>query len=268
VANIKLLGVKDMNLYQHFRKEEHHFIDQVLEWREAVKTWYSPKLTDFLDPREQEIVRLVIGNDPEVKVSFFGGASYVERRRALLYPEYFHPTQEDFELTLFEIKYPKKFVSLEHRQILGSLMSLGLKRAKFGDILIKEERIQFVAAKDVASYVRLNLEAIGRTKISLEELELVHILQLEEQWVEETITVSSLRLDAVLAQIFHASRQKVQELIENGLVKVNWKIIEETHFECKEGDTLSARGFGRCKIFSIDGKTKKDKWRVLVGKQK
>ncbi|HZG61168.1 MAG TPA: RNA-binding protein [Anoxybacillus sp.] len=257
-----------MNLYQHFRKEEHHFLDQVLQWRESVKTWYAPKLTDFLDPREQEIVRLVIGNDPEVKLSFYGGAPFVERKRALLYPEYFEPKQEEFELTLFEIKYPHKFVSLEHRQVLGSLMSLGLKRAKFGDILIKEERIQFIVAKDVASYIQLNFDMVGKTKISLEELTLDNIVQLEEQWLEETITVSSLRLDAVLAQTFHVSRQKVQLLIENGLVKVNWKITEEPHFECKEGDTLSARGFGRCKIFSIDGKTKKEKWRVRIGKQK
>jgi RNA-binding protein YlmH len=260
--------VNEMNLYQHFRKEEHHFIDQVLEWRETVKTRYAPKLTDFLDPREQEIVRLVVGNDPEVKISFYGGAPFVERKRAFLYPEYFQPEQEDFELTLFEIKYPNKFVSLEHRQVLGSLMALGLKRAKFGDILIKEEKIQFIVTKDVASYIQFHLEMIGRTKISLEEQNLANIIQLEEQWVEETITVSSLRLDTVLAQAFHVSRQKVQGLIENELVKVNWKVVAESHFECKEGDTLSARGFGRCKIFSIDGKTKKDKWRVCIGKQK
>ncbi|MBA2874067.1 YlmH family RNA-binding protein [Thermaerobacillus caldiproteolyticus] len=257
-----------MNLYQHFRKEEHHFIDQVLEWREAVKTQYCPKLTDFLDPREQEIVRLVIGHDEDVNISFFGGASFVERQRALLYPPYFQPEQEDFAIALFAVCYPSKFVSLEHRQVLGSLMSLGLKRGKFGDILIKDEHIQLLVAKEVADYVRLHLEMIGKTKISLEEKPLTDIIILEEQWNEATITVSSLRLDTLLSQAFHVSRQKTQSLIENGLVKVNWKVVEQAHFECKEGDTLSVRGFGRCKIFSIDGKTKKEKWRVHIGTQK
>jgi RNA-binding protein YlmH len=257
-----------MNLYQHFRKEEYHFIDQVLEWREFVKTQYCPKLTDFLDPREQEIVRLVIGNDEDVNISFFGGASFVERKRALLYPSYFQPEQEDFAIALFAVNYPSKFVSLEHRQVLGSLMSLGLKRAKFGDILIKDEHIQFIVAKEVADYIRMHLEMIGKTKISLEEKPLTDIIVLEEQWNEVAITVSSLRLDALLSQVFHISRQKAQLLIENGLVKVNWKIVEQAHFECKEGDTLSARGFGRCKILLIDGKTKKEKWRVHVGTQK
>ncbi|MCZ0755511.1 YlmH family RNA-binding protein [Anoxybacillus sp. J5B_2022] len=257
-----------MNIYQHFRKEEHHFIDQVLEWRESVQTQYSPRLTDFLDPREQEIVRLVIGHDEEVNVSFFGGASFVERKRALLYPPYFQPEQEDFMIALFSVRYPSKFVSLAHRQVLGSLMSLGLKRGKFGDVLIKENDVQLIVAKEVADYVRLHLQAVGKTKISLEEKPLTDMIVLEEQWNEATITVSSLRLDAVVAQAFGASRQHVQTLIENGLVKVNWKIVEQSHLECKEGDTISARGLGRLKLVAIGGKTKKDRFRIQVGTQK
>ncbi|WP_027408208.1 RNA-binding protein [Anoxybacillus tepidamans] len=257
-----------MNLYQHFRKEEHHFIDQVLEWREFVKEQYCPKLTDFLDPREQQIVQLVIGNDEDVHISFFGGAPSVERKRALLYPPYFQPEEEDFSLTLFSIGYPSKFVSLEHRQVLGALMSLGLKRGKFGDILVKDDHIQFIVAKEIADYIRLHFEAVGRTKISLQEKPLTDMIAVEEQWKETTITVSSLRLDAVLSQAFGASRQNVQSLIENGLVKVNWKVVEQAHSECKEGDTLSARGLGRLKIIAIDGKTKKDRWRIQIGMQK
>jgi len=49
---------------------------------------------------------------------------------------------------------------------------------------------------------------------------------------------------------------------------VNFKQTENVSEECREGDTLSIRGFGRCKITSIDGKTKKDKWRISLGRQK
>jgi RNA-binding protein YlmH len=257
-----------MNLYQHFRKEEHHFIDQVLEWKEFVKNHYCPKLTDFLDPREQEIVRMVIGSDEDVKLSFFGGAPFTERKRGLLYPPYFQPGEEDFALTLFSIGYPSKFVSLEHRQVLGSLMSLGLKRGKFGDILMKNGDLQFIAASEIADYVLLHLHMIGGTKISLKEKPFTQIIALKEQWKEASITASSLRLDAVLAQAFGVSRQKIQSLIENGLVKVNWKTVDQAHWECREGDVLSARGFGRLKMIAIDGKTKKERWRIQVGMQK
>jgi RNA-binding protein YlmH len=259
---------EQMEIYQHFRKEEHHFIDQVLEWQETVKRQYAPKLTDFLDPREQQIVQSVIGRDDEVRVSFFGGAPFVERKRALLYPPYFQPQKEDYEIALFEVHYASKFVTLEHRQVLGALMSLGLRRGKFGDILRKEEQIQFLTANEVAEYVRLHLHAIGKATVSLEQKPLSDIMMLEETWEDALITVSSLRLDAILSQAFHISRQKMQSVIENGLVKVNWKVVEQAHFECGQGDVLSARGFGRCKIMDIEGKTKKEKWLVRIGLQK
>jgi RNA-binding protein YlmH len=257
-----------MDLYQHFRKEEHWFIDQVFEWKRMVEGQYHPKLTHFLDPREQEIVRSIIGRHDDVQVAFFGGSEFVERKRALLYPSYFHPEEEDFQLTLFSVQYPSKFFTIEHRQVLGALMALGVKREKFGDILIKDQVVQFVVAKEIAPFVQMHLTAVGKATVTLKEEPLSNILLIEERWEGDTLTVSSLRLDAILAQCFRLSRQSVQTLIESGLAKVNWKIVEQAHFECREGDVLSLRGYGRCKLQSIDGKTKKEKWRITVGKAK
>jgi RNA-binding protein YlmH len=78
-------------------------------------------------------------------------------------------------------------------------------------------------------------------------------------------TASSLRLDVILSSIYNISRQKAQTLIQRGLVKVNWKQVEQTSFVCEEGDVLSARGYGRSRIISIDGQTKKEKWRLTAG---
>nr|WP_309099294.1 RNA-binding protein [Fredinandcohnia onubensis] len=257
-----------MNLYQHFRKEEHAFIDQVLEWQQTVLNQYSPRLSDFLDPREQEIVKQVVGTGGDVLVHFSGGKEGLERKRALLYPSYFEPTETDFNLSFFEVNYPVKFVSVDHRKVLGSLMSLGLKRSKFGDILTHDERIQIVVAGEVADYVRMNLTSVGKATISLSEIAASELVFVHEEWTEQTVTVSSLRLDVILASILNLSRQKVQVLIENGFVKVNWKKIEQTSFECKEGDVLSVRGYGRSRLHSIEGKTKREKWRIIVGRQK
>lgn len=252
-----------MNLYQHFRKEEHAFIDQVLQWKEAVATQYSAKLLDFLDPREQEIVRLVIGSGQEVKAGFFGGSEVSERKRALLYPDYYVPDDEDYELALFEISYPVKFMTIEHRQVLGSLMSLGLKRAKYGDILVNGDRIQFIAAREIADYIKMNLTSIGRSTVKVEERAWPELLESGEAWQEHSATASSLRLDTLLAAVHNISRQKAQTLIQSGLVKANWKVIEQTSFECGEGDTISVRGYGRFILAGIEGKTKKDKYRII-----
>ncbi len=65
-----------MALYEHFRKEERPFVEQASEWKEQVETRYESKLTDFLDPREQDILRSIIGNDEVVKLEFFGGPRF------------------------------------------------------------------------------------------------------------------------------------------------------------------------------------------------
>ena len=257
-----------MNIYQHFRPEERDFIDQVLSWKDYVESSYSPKLTDFLDPREQHILKTLIGENGSITYKLFGGISEGERKRALIMPDYFLPTEKEFQINLFEIDYPIKFVSIEHPQVLGTIMSLGLKRGKFGDILMKDGRVQFFTASEISDYLKSNLESIGRASIRLKELALEEAITTDELWMEQAITVSSLRLDTIISGVHHISRQKSQLFIQQGLVKVNWTSIENVSFECAEGDLLSVRGYGRVKILSIEGRTKKDKWRIVVGKQK
>ncbi|WP_409275568.1 RNA-binding protein [Neobacillus sp. SCS-31] len=257
-----------MNIYQHFRPSEREFIDQALQWKSQVETSYAMKLTDFLDPREQHILKTLIGENGEVRVQFSGGTENAERRRALLLPDYAVAGQEEFQISLMDIRYPSKFVSIEHPQVLGSLMSIGLKRGKYGDILMGEGKAQFFCASEVADFVKMQLESIGRASVGVSEIPIGQALQPAETWSEESMTVSSLRLDAVLAAIHHLSRQKAQLFIQQGLVKVNWAEAVNPAFELGEGDMISVRGYGRARVLSIEGKTKKEKWRIVAGKQK
>ncbi|RYI32207.1 RNA-binding protein [Bacillus infantis] len=257
-----------MSIYQHFRPEEKEFIDQSLGWKDYVETSYAPKLTDFLDPREQQIVKMIVGEHSGVKLRLFGGTEGTERKRALLYPEYFTPDEEEFSITLFEINYPSKFVSIEHPQILGSLMALGLKRGKFGDITVQDERAQFFVSREIEDYVSMQLESIGKASVTLKKLPLEKAITAAGAWEESSASVSSLRLDAVISAIYNISRQKSQLFVLQGLVKVNWGQVEDPSFVCGEADVLSVRGKGRSKIIEVEGKTKKDKWRIITGKQK
>lgn len=257
-----------MSIYQHFRPEEREFIDQVLGWKNEVEMSYATKLTDFLDPREQIIVETIIGQHSDVKCRFFGGMDGSERKRALLYPDYLEPEDSDFRIDLFEINYPRKFVTLEHPAVLGSLMSLGLKRGKFGDILLDSDDIQLFVAEEISEYVRTQLTSIGKNNVSLTERPLEEAVQVKDKWVEQSATVSSLRLDTVVSGLYRISRQKSQLLVQQKHVKVNWTVIESSSFECGEGDVISVRRFGRVKIIALEGKTKKDKWKITYGLHK
>ena len=251
-----------MSIYEHYRPEERTFVDRVLQWQDEVQERYAPRLTDFLDPREQDMVRQIIGNHPDVGVFFSGGVEGSERQRALLVPPYFEPSHEDFEVTAFEITYPAKFVTLTHPDLLGAMMGLGIKREKFGDIIVNDSLAHLIVAKEIADFVQMNLTQAGKASLSPVEIPLGHIRLPEAVWDEQAGTVTSLRLDTVLAEVYNLSRGKVSTMIEHDRAKLNWKIVSQPAAEVKEGDYLSLRGSGRSKIVSIDGKTKRDKWRI------
>lgn len=257
-----------MSMYDHFRKEERPFVDQVLEWKELVKGRFVHKLTDFLDPREQQIVATIIGQDQEVRFSFFGGTEETERKRAFLFPPFIEPTALDYQLSAYKVHYPQKFIQLTHPDLLGAMMALGLKRDKFGDIYIQDEEIHIVIASEISSYVEANLQNVGRAQIRLEAISLEKLMTEKEEWLEKFITASSLRLDVILSEIYQLSRSKIVPLIEAKKVKVNWKIIEQPSFQVQTGDYLSVRGLGRSKLIDVLGKSKKDKWRIEIGLRK
>ncbi|MEK4494069.1 YlmH family RNA-binding protein [Ureibacillus sp. FSL W8-0352] len=254
------------NILQHFRKDEQPFIERVIEWKKEVEDRYAPKLTVFLDPREQHIVQSIIGTHDEINVYSEGAFQEAERKRLYIAPSYFEPTIKDFEIIILKLTFPSKFVELRHPDVLGALLSLGIDRKHFGDIRIDKEIIQFACTKEIALYVKTNLTKIGRINVRIDELENMEELILpQDEWIEKVLTVSSMRLDAILSNSFNISRQKSQNLIRGGKVKVNFALCEETSYELQEGDTISCRGFGRFKITRIEGRTKKDKIRLTIG---
>ena len=255
------------HLIQHFRKDEQVFIEKVIGWQREVEDRFAPKLTDFLDPRERFIVASIIGQGNDLQVKTFGGFEEAERQRLFICPSYFEPTSEDFQISFFTISYPAKFVQLRHPDVLGALLSLGIERSKFGDIRLDGNTIQFAVVGEVEDYIIANLTSIGKSKVKLEHVKTKdQLITLTEEWFENTFTVSSMRLDVIVATVVNLSRQKSQSLIKASKVKVNWTVREDTSFEVQEGDVISARGYGRIKIMMTEGRTKKDKIRLQVGR--
>ncbi|GLC87539.1 YlmH family RNA-binding protein [Lysinibacillus piscis] len=255
------------HLIQHFRKDEQPFIEQVMSWQREVEDRYAPKLTDFLDPRQRFIVESIIKQSNTFKLASAGLFEDAERQRMFIFPDYYEPTTDDFQLTVFTIQYPTKFVQLRHQDVLGALLSLGLDRGKFGDIRVGEQHVQFIVANEVADYVRLHLTGIGKVKVRVEAIkDNEPLLSNEDEWLEESHTISSMRLDVVMAKILNISRQKAQALITGKKVRVNWTEREAVAFELQEGDILSVRGSGRFKITMTEGRTKKDKIRLQIGR--
>lgn len=253
------------NIYQHFREEEQPFINRVAEWIQRVDYEYTPYLTSFLNPREQYILTTLIGQVDTVRIEYFGGTSGAERQRGLLCPNYYEVTEDDYEIVLFEINYPEKFSTLNHGQILGTIIAAGISREAIGDIITKDNRWQLFVSKTLEPFLSLEITSIGRTSVSLEHKPISQALTAIKTWKKSTEIVSSLRLDAFLASSLNLSREKSKHLIQAGKVKLNWMPVEEINKELTVQDVVSIRGFGRLKLMSQDGRTKKDKYLITVG---
>ncbi|MHC5249573.1 YlmH family RNA-binding protein [Enterococcus sp. LJL90] len=253
------------NVYQHFRRDEHPFIDTVADWIERVSLQYSPYLTYFLDPRQAYIVETLVQQQEDVKFKFYGGYPEAERFRCMIYPEYYEPEDTDFEIQLFEVNYPQKFSTLSHGKILGSLIGAGVQRDSFGDIITDGEQWQVFIAKEVSNFIVSQVTKVGNISVRLEELDASQFVESIDKWSIETITASSLRLDVIISNVYNISRQRSKQLIESGKVKVNWGETLKPDFPVDLLDIISVRGFGRIQLNEIGDKTKKDKYRITIG---
>lgn len=254
------------SILQHFRKDEQPFIENAIGWIREVENLYIPKLTDFLNPRERYIVQSLVGGN-DLLVSEEAAFSNAERKRMLIYPNYHVPEDADYRVTVFKVKYPTKFLTLHHKDVLGSLMSLGIDRSKYGDIQLAGDEVQFAVATEIKDYIIANFTSIGKANVSVEEVtEQTQLITSSEEWMEATQVISSMRVDTIIAALLKISRQKAATLIRGERVRVNWTTENNPAAELFEEDIVSIRGFGRFKMIAIEGRTRKDKIRLVTGK--
>lgn len=255
----------DSNILQHFQPEEELFIEQVRDWRQQVASQYSPILTPFLNPRQQRILQQVIGKTSDCRIAFGGGVSHAENQRALMYPEYFTVQAEDFAVAVFQIHFAKKFNQLSHRQILGTIIGLGISRNRIGDIIAEDGDWQFAIDESLVDFLPLQLTHIGRVAVELERInDPAQFFTAQKDWQSKETSVSSLRLDAFVSEGLNISRQKAKNIIETGDVKRNWLKTTQPNQMVEKHDIISIRHYGRLRFDEVLTETKKGKLRIQL----
>lgn len=248
-------------MFEHFKGEE-AFVKKILEFKDQALNRQRIVLTKFLNPYYQSIVYSVIGKLDELIVLEDGGFINSEAKRMIIAPAYYQIEQVDFEIVLVKITYAKPFGKLTHRDILGALMSLGVKRELFGDIYEYQDVFYVAMDLKIYDYVKNNLNLIKRSKVKLsvsdENIEIIN------QYICKTFIVSSFRLDKIVSSIYNLPRSKAVNYIRSGFVKVNHKEVEEISYLCNNSDIISLRGHGRVKIVDTKRMTKQDNY-VIEG---
>ena len=150
---------------------------------------------------------------------------------------------------------------LSHRDFLGALMNLGIDRSTLGDIKVGDREAYLFCLDSIAEYICKNLTQIRHTHVRCAVTEnLADIPQEEPETVN--IQVQSLRIDAVLSKVYNMSREKSLELFRAGRVYVNGRLCGNNSRLLKVGETVNARGFGKCSLIGEPRETRKGKLAV------
>lgn len=247
IRNIELKQVLIKNLSK---------VDSVIASR-GVRT------TDFMDPYElRNFVAILRGID-EVSFRVCEYAENAERHQVQIYPDYMQAEELDIPFAVFKIRVRSQ-ANLTHRDYLGALLSVGIKREKTGDIYVEEGGAYLVTDLQIADYVEMNLDSVSREKIRIERIGLEDLKVTPQQCSEKVIYLSSVRADAVMAEIFHLSRAKAQALVAAGCLKIDHEPIVSNAKEVKEGSLLSVKGYGRAYFDAILAETKKGRLRATI----
>lgn len=197
----------------------------------------------------------------------YGGYDGAERRMIRFGNEEELGFSKPFPITILSVKpVMSKFADdLNHRDFLGALMNLGIKREMLGDILVTGKEACVFCKDSIADFIIENLSRVKHTSVKISITEEVGDIFLPEK-KEKMIQVSSPRIDAVAAKVFNLSRQGILELFPAGFVQLNGMICTENAKLLNPGDIVSARGHGKFDFTEQLGLSKKGKLncRVMV----
>ena len=206
-------------MLEHFKGDE-IFVKKILDYQNQAYNHQRMILTPFLNPHEQDVVHKIIGHH-DLQVKSYGGFINAESQRMIICPDFYELENDDFEIIVVEVVYNQQFGKLQHKDVLGALMNLGIKRECIGDIY-DSSHIYFTCTSQTYPYIQSHLKQIKKSKVKLREV-----------------------------------TEKIEsEAIRAGFVKVNHKEVEEVSFLCHNNDMISFKRHGRVKIVDEERTTK------------
>ncbi len=223
------------------------------------------QFSDFLDGAEQAVITDRVIFPFGYHVMLFGGFDDAEKKIMGVFPEWEEPDTAAFPLTCIRIDNLGGG-TLTHRDYLGTVMSLGIKSGKLGDIVVSEDAAYIFLHRDIAGYVTDNIHKIGNKGVKVSEISDISDIRVERRYKTISAVCASARLDAVCGAAANVSRTVSAGLIEGGKVKVNHREIYKTSETVKEGDLLSIRGYGRFMVDSFGNETRKNRIHIMIRK--
>ncbi len=216
--------------------------------------------SDFLNMHEQT----VLGDEIKWGYSLDGCYPDAERKIAIFGNEddMGYPAELPIDIICISPLSDKFADDLTHRDFLGSLMGLGIKRETLGDIIINRNKGYLICLKSISKFITDNLLKVRHTSVRCEVCDFIPLDDLPKP-KEKTVIVSSLRLDVLISGVYDISRSKSSALVESEKVFINGRLAKSNSLNIENGATISVRGYGRFRYTQVLGNTRKDRIRLL-----
>lgn len=227
---------------------------------------YSVESTGFVNPLLKKIcVELLKSRDLNLDYLICGGYAEAEYCEILVFPDYIPKESLESTISVLSVSLNKFIGGISHRDVLGSLMGLGIKRDQIGDIKIYDDEILIICTREIEDFILMNFNKIGNKKIKCQRGVWDRLSEENnEDGKIKNITVSSLRLDSIISNGFNSSRKTATELIKKERVKHNFVVSSSPNAVINEDDIISVRGYGRIKIVKVNGRTRKDRISITI----
>lgn len=264
---------RDIELSKEQKNEDKYLIAKVLDRIKFANNKNRIEATDFLDLRQKSILEETLLKFKYSNYEFYGGYSEAERKVLVIFSENIDKNYIKEEIynqfvEVLSIVLPNELKGqYQHRNYLGAIMKLGIKREKIGDILVRDDGADIIVKRDISEYVMNNIKQLTRfKKAKIEIKDIVDlIIELPKKELLK-IVVPSMRLDCIVGELVRCSRKDANEYLLSERVFVNFKEEIKSSFNIKEGDYITIRGKGRFKINKIIGETRKGKISVEIEK--
>ena len=221
----------------------------------------------FLSLGEQELVYQALSGMDWAEYTLFGGMEGCERQMVRFGSEQSLGYEEPFPIICIEIapRMVKFADNLSHRDFLGALMHLGIERSTLGDILVKEKTAFLFCQEKVRDFIVQNLDKIRHTSVLCRVCDEIPEM-VKPALLEESLIVSSERLDGIVAKLYHLSRSQSILLFREKKVFVNGRCMENNSGVLKEGDVVSVRGYGKFVYEAVQHETRKGRLSIRVSR--
>lgn len=269
----KELEMDKQQLLKDYKKQEDKIcLSQVLDKIEFSRTRDKIEHTDFLDMYQVALVENFLRKIKFENYQLYGGYEEAERKILIIYPEKYDERmlEKNYNkmVKVIRIQLPEElYKTYSHRNYLGGIVKLGLKREKVGDIIAYEEGADIITLKDFTDILKQQLPSLTRFENSNIIIEEIQNLQKREVKVEEVkIIVPSLRLDNFVSDLARTSRSKAVQMIDQERVFVNGKNETKASKQLKLNDVITIRGRGRFIVKEFEGTTRSGRTVAIIEK--